>query len=299
MEKAINIIVLGANGQLGSCLRDLSSNYGDINFIFADISDIDISKKDSIDSFFAQDSVKKILSRPSILINAAAYTNVEKAEEDLIAVDEVNNKAVSLLAYKCKELGIMMLHISTDYVFDGKQNYPYKESDITNPLSIYGRSKLSGEENLINILSSQAMIVRTSWLYSQYGNNFAKKMIELAKERQNISVVIDQIGTPTYAEHLAEALMSISLGAISQGKFPFEILNYSDAGTCSWYDFAYYIFKVAGITDIAIKPILSEDYPTKAERPKYSVLNKKRFDDYYMMRRQHWTIGVEKLLRNI
>lgn len=295
------ILVTGANGQLGRSLRDLSLSYPDFRYIFTDLDQLDITKKGAIGDFFSSKGidVSQFAENPFVLINTAAYTNVDKAEDDMVNCDNINNKAVASLARECMRLNGLMIHISSDYVFDGSNNVPYFEDDIANPLSVYGRSKLCGDEAVVNIMGNKGVVIRTSWLYSDYGNNFVSKMIEMSFIRDSISVVNDQIGSPTYAPNLAVAIMSVLIDGLNHRKFPFNIVNYGDEGVCSWYDLACMAIKCHGNVSCPVNPISTEEYPTKAERPKYSVLSKQRFDKYYMVKRQHWTLGLEKYSKKI
>lgn len=295
------ILVTGANGQLGQSLIELSTSYQDFRYIFTDYKELDITETGALSKFFAKNEINVSLFKdnPFVVINAAAYTNVDKAEDDIENCDNINHKAVANLARECMSLGGLMIHISTDYVYDGKNNVPYTEDDLTNPLSVYGRSKLCGDESIINIMGDKGIVIRTSWLYSDYGNNFVSKMIDMSFSRDYISVVSDQVGTPTYTPNLAQAIMSVLLDGLSHRKFPFNIVNYGDDGVCSWFDLAFMAIKRYGKETCEVKPINSEEYPTKAERPRYSVLSKKRFDKYYRIKRQHWTLGVEKYNKKI
>lgn len=292
------IVVTGANGQLGKSIRNLSSDFPDFTFLFADIEEFDITQDNALTSFLEKSGFnkKQIIERQLAIINAAAYTAVDMAEDNMTVCDEINHLAVSRMARECKTLNCLMIQVSTDYVFDGNQSIPYKEDDLANPLSVYGRSKLSAEKDLINILEKNAIVIRTSWLYSPFGNNFAKKMIDLSFKQKNINVVSDQIGTPTFAPNLAFAIITILMDGFSRGHFPFSSVHYSDAGVCSWYDFAYEAITRRGNTQCEITPVNSDDYPCKAKRPYYSVLNKDRFDNYYHLKRYHWTKGLEQVI---
>ena len=260
--QTLNILITGSNGQLGSELKELSSNYS-YNFFFTTREDIDITCKDSIKNFCQTNSINTI-------INCAAYTAVDKAESDIENANLVNKKAVKKLALVSKELDIKLIHISTDYVFDGKAFKPYCEEFQTNPTTVYGNSKLAGENEMININPINSIIVRTSWVYSFYGNNFVKTMLKLAKQKEELGVIFDQVGTPTYAKDLARTILDI-LPNIKNTKV--EIYNYSNEGVLSWYDFARDIMDIAKL-ECQVNPIETKEYPTPAARPHYSLLNK-------------------------
>ena len=260
--QTLNILITGSNGQLGSELKELSSNYS-YNFFFTTREDIDITCKDSIKNFCQTNSINTI-------INCAAYTAVDKAESDTENANLVNKKAVKKLALVSKELDIKLIHISTDYVFDGKAFKPYCEEFQTNPTTVYGKTKLAGENEMININPINSIIVRTSWVYSFYGNNFVKTMLKLAKQKEELGVIFDQVGTPTYAKDLARTILDI-LPNIKNTKV--EIYNYSNEGVLSWYDFARDIMDIAKL-ECQVNPIETKEYPTPAARPHYSLLNK-------------------------
>lgn len=295
------ILVTGANGQLGQTIKEISESYPDFRYMFTDWEDLDITQIGAVSKFFRDKNIdlSQFEENPFILINAAAYTNVDKAEDDMENCDNINNRAVASLARECMQLNGLMIHISSDYVYDGENNVPYKEDDIANPLSVYGRSKLCGDEAIINIMGNRGIVIRTSWLYSDYGNNFVSKMIEMSFNRDTISVVTDQVGSPTYSTNLAVAIMSVLIDGLNHRKFPYNIVNYGDSGVCSWYDLASMAIRYHGNPSCTVYPITTEEYPTKAVRPKYSLLSKQRFDRYYRIKRQHWTLGLEKYSKKI
>jgi len=229
-----NILVTGAKGQLGSEIRDLSAWQVDKNFIFSDIEDLDITNHNAVQKFIND---KKI----SAIINCAAYTAVDKAEVDIVLADQINHLAVANFARIAKENDIKLVHISTDYVFDGNSHRPYKETDKPNPQSVYGKTKCDGEKALIKINPPNSIIIRTSWVYSSYGNNFVKTMLRIAKQRNEIGVVFDQIGSPTYAGDLAKAILEI-MPKINNKEV--EIYHYANEGVISWFDFAKTIFEI-------------------------------------------------------
>jgi dTDP-4-dehydrorhamnose reductase len=283
----MNILVTGSNGQLGSEIKELSSNY-DYNFFFTDRTNLDITSKNSIKSFCQTNNINAI-------INCAAYTAVDKAEEDEINADLVNRKAVKKLALVCQELNIKLIHISTDYVFDGKNFKPYCEEFQTNPQSIYGKTKLDGENEMRDINPKNSIIIRTSWIYSYYGNNFVKTMLRLGKEKEELGVIFDQIGTPTYAKDLAKIILDI-VPQIDNQKV--EIYNYSNEGVLSWYDFAKEIMKMAKL-NCKINPIETYQYPTPAKRPHFSLLNKNKIKSTFNIEIPYWKDGLDDCLRRL
>ncbi len=234
LSENYNILVTGSNGQLGSEIRELSPNYS-YNFFFTDRNNIDITSKDNIKAFCQTNNI-------NVIINCAAYTAVDKAESDEINADLINRKAVKKLALVSKELNIKLIHISTDYVFDGKNFKPYIEEFQTNPQGIYGKTKLDGENEMRDINPKNSIIIRTSWVYSSFGNNFVKTMLRLGREKESLGVIFDQVGTPTYAKDLAKIILDIILRITNE---KVEIYNYSNEGVLSWYDFAKEIMKMA------------------------------------------------------
>ena len=282
-----NILVTGSNGQLGSEIKELSSNYN-YNFFFTTRDDIDITSKDSIKEFCQTNSI-------NVIINCAAYTAVDKAESDMENADLVNRKAVKKLSIVAKELNIKLIHISTDYVFDGKNFKPYVEEFQTNPQSVYGKTKLDGENEIRDINPLNSIIIRTSWVYSYYGNNFVKTMLRLGKEKEELGVIFDQIGTPTYAKDLAKTILDI-VPQIENSKV--EIYNYSNEGVLSWYDFAKEIMKMAKL-NCKINPIETYQYPTPAKRPHFSLLNKNKIKSTFNIEIPYWKDGLDDCLRRL
>lgn len=282
-----NILVTGSNGQVGSEIKELSSNYS-YNFFFTDRSDIDITNKDNIKDFCQTNNI-------NVIINCAAYTAVDKAESDEINADLINRKAVKKLALVCEELNIKLVHISTDYVFDGRNFKPYCEEFQTNPQGVYGKTKLEGELELKNINPKNSLIIRTSWVYSYYGNNFVKTMLRLGREKESLGVIFDQIGTPTYALHLAKTILDI-IPQIKNEKV--EIVNFSNEGVLSWYDFAKEIMKMAKLP-CKINPIESFQYPTPAVRPHFSVLNKAKIKAMFNIEIPYWKDGLDDCLKRL
>ncbi len=282
-----NILVTGSNGQVGSEIKELSSNYN-YNFFFTTRDDIDITSKDSIKEFCQTNSI-------NVIINCAAYTAVDKAESDEINADLVNRKAVKKLSIVAKELDIKLIHISTDYVFDGKNFKPYVEEFQTNPQSVYGKTKLDGENEIRDINPLNSIIIRTSWVYSYYGNNFVKTMLRLGKEKEELGVIFDQIGTPTYAKDLALTILNI-IPQIENSKV--EIYNYSNEGVLSWYDFAKEIMKMAKL-NCKINPIETYQYPTPAKRPHFSLLNKSKIKSKFNLEIPYWKDGLDDCLKRL
>lgn len=282
-----NILVTGSMGQLGSEIKELSSNYN-YNFFFTTRDDIDITSKDSIKEFCQTNSI-------NVIINCVAYTAVDKAESDMENADLVNRKAVKKLSIVAKELDIKLIHISTDYVFDGKNFKPYVEEFQTNPQSVYGKTKLDGENEMININPLNSIIIRTSWVYSYYGNNFVKTMLRLGKEKEELGVIFDQVGTPTYAKHLAITILDI-IPQIENSKV--EIYNYSNEGVLSWYDFAKEIMKMAKL-NCKVKAIETYQYPTPAKRPHFSLLNKSKIKQKFNIEIPYWKDGLDDCLKRL
>lgn len=283
----INVLVTGSMGQLGSEIKELSSNYN-YNFFFTKRDDIDITSKDSIKEFCQTNSI-------NVIINCAAYTAVDKAQGDIENADLVNRKAVKKLSIVAKELDIKLIHISTDYVFDGKNFKPYVEEFQTNPQSVYGKTKLDGENEMRDINPKNSIIIRTSWVYSYYGNNFVKTMLRLGKEKKELGVIFDQVGTPTYAKHLALTILNI-IPQIENSKV--EIYNYSNEGVLSWYDFAKEIMKMAKL-DCKVKAIETYQYPTPAKRPHFSLLNKSKIKQKFNIEIPYWKDGLDDCLKRL
>jgi len=273
----INILVTGGNGQLGSELKEIAPNYQDYNFLFTDVKDLDITNHNAVVAFIKSNNI-------NVIINCAAYTAVDKAEEQKDVANAINHLAVANFAQIAKDKNIRLIHISTDYVFDGTNHKPYIETDTPNPQSVYGKTKLDGELAMQQINPANSIIIRTSWVYSKFGNNFVKTMQRLAETKDQISVVSDQIGSPTNAADLAEAILII-LPKIRNETI--EVFHYSNEGVCSWYDFAHAIFDVKGIS-IKLDTIESSEYPTPAKRPFYSVLNKEKIKNIYGIKIPHW-----------
>ena len=275
------VLVTGGSGQLGQSLRSIVKNFPQIDFHFYESARLNISNKQNVGDVFK--TVK-----PAFCINAAAYTAVDKAESDSENAFAINVEGVKNLAETCRDYGCTLIHISTDFVFDGQQHFPYSETDATNPKGVYGLTKLEGENEIRRILENY-FIIRTSWLYSQFGHNFMKTMLRLANERSSLTVVNDQVGTPTHAVDLAEAIVKIILSKSNQ----FGIYNFSNEGKASWYDFARKIFELNNVA-IDLKPIPTSEFPTPAKRPKYSVLDKSKIKAEFNIKIHTWEEALLK-----
>jgi len=280
----INILVTGSNGQLGSEIQELSSKYG-YNFFFTERETLDITDKDALTEFIINNKIDSI-------INCAAYTAVDSAEDDKVNAENINHLAVQSLAELAKEKELQLIHISTDYVFDGRNFKPYREDDITNPQGVYGKTKLAGEKVLQEINPKNSIIIRTSWVYSSFGANFVRTMLRLGKEKEELGVIFDQVGTPTYARDLAKMILD-NLENITSEKV--EIYNYSNEGVLSWYDFAKEIMSLAEI-DCQINPIETIDYPTPAKRPHFSLLNKSKIKKEFNITIPYWKDSLDECI---
>ncbi len=285
------VLVTGGNGQLGQCLRSISNDLENIELIFTDVNELDICKLEELKDFLAYNSF-------DYLINCAAYTAVDKAEQEKTMARELNAEAVKNIAIAAAENQVKIIHISTDYVFDGKTYKPYLETDFAVPESHYGQTKLLGEKYLMEY-QAKSMIIRTAWLYSEFGNNFVNTMIKLGNERDQLRIVADQVGTPTYAVDLAQAILTIITKIENKAKaFIPGIYHYSNEGVCSWYDFTLNIHQMMGI-ECKVSPIESIEYPTAAPRPYYSVLNKNKIKTTYKLTIPYWISSLEKCLKKL
>ena len=283
----VKVLVCGAKGQLGSNLKELSIHYPDIFFDFTDIEELDI-----LDSLSLNHYVKQ--QRPGFIINCAAFTQVDKAETEREKAFLLNAEAVKNLLIAARQCDARLIHISTDYVFNGKNYIPYKENDLPDPDSVYGLSKLKGEMYLAD--SHSSLIIRTSWLYSNYGHNFFKTVLRLANEKDEIKMVNDQVGTPTWAGDLAAAILQIVVSTSEDSsRFIHGIYHFSNEGVASWYDFAKEIIDLSG-SKTQVLPIETSDYPLLAPRPYYSVLNKKKIRDTFGISIMHWKDSLKKCL---
>ena len=278
-----NILITGANGQLGNEMRVLSVEHPEYTYFFTDIAELDICNEQAVMDFVRVNGIQTI-------VNCAAYTAVDNAEDNVEICTRLNADAVGYLAKSAEACGAEFIQISTDYVFDGTAHIPYQETDPTCPNSVYGRTKLAGEQNAF-ALCSRSMVIRTAWLYSAFGNNFVKTMIRLGKERESLGVIFDQVGTPTYARDLARAIFT----AIRQGVVP-GVYHFSNEGVCSWYDFSKTIHRLAGITTCHVKPLHTSEYPTKAKRPHYSVLDKSKIKKTYNLEIPYWGDSLKKCI---
>lgn len=281
----MNILVTGANGQLGREMHDSTISKASADtYIFTDVEELDITDIDAVRALVVSNKV-------DVIVNCAAYTNVDKAEDEKELSDLLNNKAVENLAVVALENNATLIHISTDYVFDGSAHTPYTEEITTKPIGVYGLTKLSGEQSVINSVCKH-IIIRTSWLYSAYGNNFVKTMQKLTSERDTLNVIFDQVGTPTNAADLADAITDI----ISNDKLQAQgTYHYSNEGVCSWYDFAVEIAEISG-NSCEINPIHSYEYPSKVTRPHYSVLDKTKFKQNFNTTIPHWKSSLVKCI---
>lgn len=277
------ILVTGANGQLGKELRELEALYPQFEFLFASREDLPIHHFEMLRHYFS-------VYKPAYVINAAAYTAVDRAETEKDKAFQVNGEAVGVLAAICRQQGARLVHISTDYVFDGKGNRPYKEEDATNPQNVYGASKLKGEAE-IGLYNPDAIVIRSSWIYSSYGKNFVKTMLRLMQEKKEISVVNDQFGSPTYAADLAEAILEI----IASGNWVPGIYHYCNEGVISWYDFAVAIREMIA-SNCTVHPITTDQYPTAAKRPAYSALDTGKASVTYGLYIKPWKESLQTCL---
>ncbi|MFP4469244.1 MAG: dTDP-4-dehydrorhamnose reductase [Bacteroidales bacterium] len=284
----MNILVTGSNGQLGTTIRKLSGDYQDDRFFFTDIDELDITREQAVSDFVTENAI-------GCIINAAAYTAVDKAESEPEKADMINGNAVSILARAAKDHHALLVHISTDYVFSGRHYQPLKEDEKAEPVSAYARSKLLGEQRIMQI-NPAAVIIRTSWLYSEYGQNFMKSMIKYGREREQLNVVCDQIGTPTYAGDLAGIILAL-LPQWAKLEVP-EIYHYSNEGVASWYDFALAIHEIAGI-NCRVNPIETKDYPLPAKRPFYSIMSKEKISSLHNITIPHWRESLKVCIRNL
>jgi len=283
------ILITGANGQLGSEIRELSPGFN-YEFIFTDVEELDLTNPSYVDSFFTEHQI-------DFCINCAAYTAVDKAEDDPDAARKINVEAVKNLAMACAENNAIFLHVSTDFVFNGRSNIPYTEEDEADPVSVYGRTKLDGELAALNH-NLGTIILRTSWLYSSFGNNFVKTMLRLGREKDRLSIIFDQVGTPTYGYDLALAILKI-VDRLNTGQSNIMevkgVYHFSNEGVASWYDFAMEIFLSRNI-DIKVIPVRTSEYPTPATRPQFSVMDKQKIKQTFNIEIPHWK---ESLIRSL
>ena len=279
----MNILITGCNGQLGNEMQLLEKENPQHNFFNTDVAELDITSQEAVEAFVIENEIGGI-------VNCAAYTAVDKAEDNEQLCQLLNAEAPAFLAHAVASRGGWMIQISTDYVFDGTNHTPYTEDEDTCPNSIYGRTKLVGELN-VQKLCPQSMIIRTAWLYSTFGNNFVKTMLRLGKEREELGVIFDQIGTPTYARDLAVAIFA----AIEQGIRP-GVYHFTDEGVTSWYDFTKAIHRLAGITTCCVRPLHTSEYVTPAKRPHYSVLDKTKIKNTYSLTIPYWEDSLRECI---
>jgi dTDP-4-dehydrorhamnose reductase len=287
----MRVLITGSNGQLGSEIKELAIKYKKIDFIFKDLPELDICNFEALQAFILDNNINAV-------INCAAYTAVDKAEEDAEIAEQVNSKGVINLVNALQTVNGKLIHISTDYVFDGDHFLPYKETDPVNPIGVYGETKRAGELAVINS-DMDSIVIRTSWLYSSYGNNFVKTMLRLGNEKENLGVIFDQVGTPTYARDLAKTCLDILCGdsSVDISKNG-NLYHYSNEGVTSWYDFAISIMELGGL-DCKVKPIQTKDYPTLAKRPHYSVLNKSKIKTDFKIEIGYWRDSLKDCIEKI
>ena len=279
-----NILITGCNGQLGNEMQLQAKAHPEFNFFFTDVKELDITDEQAVTNFIHDNVI-------DCVVNCAAYTAVDKAEADEARADMLNHVAPGFLARAVGRQGGCMVHVSTDYVFDGTAHIPYREDAATCPDTVYGRTKLAGEKAVMEECPRTA-IVRTAWLYSTFGNNFVKTMLRLGREKEQLGVIFDQIGTPTYARALATAIFAI----LTQGVVP-GIYHFSNEGAISWYDFTKAIHRIAGISTCRVRPLHTEEYPTPAARPHYSVLDKTKIKETYHIEIPYWEESLADCIR--
>jgi len=289
MNERLKILVTGSAGQLGLSLQAIVDQYSEYDFVFATRTELDLSDTANMERYLEHNQF-------NVIINCAAQTAVDKAESEPELANQLNHIAVKQFAEYVKKYNAKLIHISTDYVFDGKIHRPYQENDLVEPQGVYGETKLRGELAVQNELENNAVIIRTSWVFSEYGSNFVKTMLKLGKERDSLNVIFDQVGTPTYAKDLAVAIMEIiNSSKFKTTNFNTEVMHFSNEGVCSWYDFAKTIFELGKIS-CALSPIETKDYPTPAKRPYYSVLNKAKIKQTYQLTIPYWKDSLQQCL---
>lgn len=281
------ILITGANGQLGRELQLRLSDRDDFEMLVTDVDELDITDVDAIDAYFASHAI-------DCVVNCAAYTAVDAAEDNVELCRRLNATAPTLLARACARKGARMIHISTDYVLGGDGHRPYREDDEPHPLGVYGLTKLEGERGVIEALP-EAVILRTAWLYSPHGKNFVKTMLKLGRTLETLRVVVDQVGTPTYALDLADCIVAV----LTATEWHPGIYHVSDEGAISWYDFTMAIHRLAGITECRVSPCMTSEYPTRATRPHYSVLDKSKFKATFGVTLPHWEVSLRHCLQRI
>jgi dTDP-4-dehydrorhamnose reductase len=293
----MKILVTGKNGQLGQSIKRLLdekcfANLSSFSFIFTGREELNLENLESIQSYFVRNDI-------NVIINCAAYTQVDQAEEDQNLANLINHNAVRELAKISKKNKIKLIHISTDFVFNGHKTEPYTEDDETSPINIYGETKLAGELAIISAMPFNSIIIRTGWVYSEFGNNFVKTILKLATKNNTLDIVSDQIGTPTYAYDLAHLILNIvSTERFHKNEKPTAIFHYSNEGKSTWYEFAKEIISISGI-NCQLNPIKAKDYPLPAKRPKYSILSKKKISHEYPLNIDHWKDALKACLQNL
>ena len=293
----MRILVTGKNGQVGQSIQNLvnktsNSNLSDFGFVFVGRDELDLSKAINIQAYFEKNKF-------DVVINCAAFTDVEKAEVDENEASLINHMAVKEVATIAKKNNMKLIHISTDFVFDGDKREPYIESDKTSPVNIYGKTKLAGEFSAISIMKYNAVVLRSGWIYSDFGNNFVDTIIKNATLKGQLNIISDQFGTPTYANDLAQIIIDIlNKDKFNEREMPSEIFHYSNEGECSWFDFAKEIVDILQI-DCNLSPITSDDYPQLAKRPKYSVLSKKKISEEFDLNINYWKDSLKSCLQNL
>ena len=287
----MRVLITGSNGQLGSEIRELAAKYKKLDFVFKDIPGLDICNFNLLQLFIVENNINAV-------INCAAYTAVDKAEEETIIAKKVNYEGVLNIVNALQAVNGKLIHISTDYIFDGNHFLPYKESDSVSPIGVYGETKRAGELAVINS-DLDSIVIRTSWLYSAYGNNFVKTMLRLGNEKENLGVIFDQVGTPTYARDLAKTCLDILCGdsSVNISKNG-NLYHFSNEGVSSWYDFAISIMELGGV-NCKVKPIQTKDYPTLAKRPQYSVLNKSKIKTDFKIQIPYWKDSLKECIDKI
>ena len=287
----MRVLITGSNGQLGSEIKELENNYNKVDLIFKDLPELDICNSEALETFIIDHKVNSV-------INCAAYTAVDKSEEDAEIAERVNSMGVLNLVNALKKVNGKLIHISTDYVFDGDHFSPYKESDPVSPIGVYGKTKRAGELAVINS-AIDSIVIRTSWLYSSFGSNFVKTMLRLGSEKENLGVIFDQVGTPTFARDLAKTCLDILTGvnALKISKAG-NLYHYSNEGVASWYDFAISIMELGGV-NCKVKPIQTKDYPTLATRPHFSVFNKSKIKTDFEIEIPYWRDSLKDCLEKI
>lgn len=283
----MNILITGANGQLGNEMRNVLSGDSKCSVVYTDVAELDLTNAIALEEFFSTHAI-------DVVVNCAAYTAVDAAEDNEKLCRLVNVEAVRLLATAAQKHGAKVIHVSTDYVFDGKGCRPYREEDTTCPQSVYGFTKLDGEKELFNA-APDSVVLRTAWLYSPYGKNFVKTMLTLGSTRDSLNVVVDQVGTPTYALDLALAIKAI----IDAKQWIPGIYHFSDEGAISWYDFTKAIHRIAGLTTCNVSPCMSDQFPAKAARPNYSVLDKSKIKATYGITIPYWEDSLKHCINRI